>query len=121
VAVEIETEGGIVGIVHADCPTQSWAEFLRLLVTPDLPSSQRKALRDAAMWDRSRIESEYRGGVEDVRAVVVGHTPLAQVVVLGNVYHIDTAGWHPSGAGFTFLDADTLETVTVPRQRQEAA
>lgn len=122
VAIEIETEGGIVGIVHADCPTESWEKFRGLLTAPDLPRSELKALRQTAMWDRSRIEAEYRGGVPDIRAVVVGHTPLARVVVLGNVYHIDTAGWHPSGAGFTFLDAATLTTATVPSQTlREAA
>ncbi len=111
VAIEIETGAGLVCVVHADCPLPTWHEFRAALCLPNLPKSMLGALRQMAMWDRSRIESRYEGGVPDVRAVVVGHTPLDSVAVLGNVYHIDTAGWHPRGAGFTFLDAATLEAV----------
>lgn len=68
------------------------------------------------MWDRSRIQSKFTGGVKDIRAVVVGHTPLERVEVLGNVYHIDTKGWHPNGKGFTFLNAATLTYETLPPQ-----
>lgn len=47
--------------------------------------------------------------LHDLRALVVGHTPLPNgPVKLGNVLHIDTAGWHPSGR-FTLLDLSTLQ------------
>ena len=57
---------------------------------------------------RRRIEDQDLAPVTGVRAVVVGHTPLRQAVALGNVYHIDTAGWLPQGR-FTLLDLTTLE------------
>jgi serine/threonine protein phosphatase 1 len=40
---------------------------------------------------------------------VVGHTPLRQPAVLGNVYHIDTAGW--LDGYFTLLDLATLQFI----------
>lgn len=129
IALEIETEGGLVGVVHADCPTMTWHEFAEVLRTGWVRTKQgemrnsRTALSgviDVAMWNRARIENRYMDGVPDVRAVVVGHTPLRQVEVLGNVYHIDTAGWLPNGTGFTFLDAATLKCVTIPRAHRGA-
>ncbi|MNC21245.1 hypothetical protein D3C75_692150 [compost metagenome] len=61
------------------------------------------------MWSRRRVEQEDRTGVADVRALVVGHTPLGGPMALGNVIHIDTAGWCPQKGGFfTLLDLHSL-------------
>lgn len=100
-AIEVETEGGIVGLVHANVPTNHWEDLGEALLL-------NRAYRDRVMWDRGRIESMSTQRVEGVRAVVVGHTPLKRVTVLGNVHHIDTAGWHTSGH-FTLLNLATLE------------
>lgn len=46
----------------------------------------------------------------DVRAIVVGHTPMGGPMALGNVIHIDTAGWCPQKGGFfTLLDLHSLQ------------
>lgn len=109
-AIEIETALGTVGLVHADCPFVSWTDFRAAIEgSASLTSANRKAIRQTAMWDRSRIEGGDLSGVADVLAVVVGHTPLNRMVMLGNVCHIDTAGWHPDGCGFTIIDAATLD------------
>lgn len=114
-AIEIETELGTVGLVHADCPFVTWPDFRAAIeASAGLTGAQRKAIRQTAMWDRSRIEAGDTSGVADVRAVVVGHTPIARMTVLGNVWHIDTAGWHPNGHGFTILDAATLDRAYRP-------
>ena len=79
-------------------------------------------LIDGALWSRSRIQAMDDSIVEGVRAVVVGHTPMQHPTSLGNTIFIDTAGWHPSGAGFTLLDAATLEATIVPNKTiKEAA
>jgi serine/threonine protein phosphatase 1 len=103
-AIEIETAQGLVGIVHADVPRGSWGEM-----TAALEGSPMEADHVAAMlqWSRKRITDGNCAGVEGVRAVVVGHTPLRQPAVLGNVYHIDTAGW--MGGHFTLLNLATLQ------------
>lgn len=110
VAIEVETEGGVVGIVHADCPFPRWPDFMWALEAASATKSMRDRVVDAAMWSRERIQSEDKSGVDDVRAVIVGHTPLKRPAVLGNVYHIDTGGWLRDGH-FTFIELATLETI----------
>lgn len=112
IAIELETEAGLIGIVHANCPFPTWQQFVGTLEDTTLSKDKRQVVIDAAQWDRSRIEMYQEGPpyalVDGVRAVVVGHTPLRQPTWCGNVLHIDTGGWHPSGAGFTVIDAEML-------------
>lgn len=107
VAIELETASGLIGIVHADCPFDSWQEFAASLEDESLSGSMRGAIIDAAQWSRERIASAMQDDVAGVRAVVVGHTPMQRFTSLGNVLYIDTGGWLPRGH-FTVLDAATL-------------
>ncbi|MBD1589628.1 metallophosphoesterase [Pseudomonas typographi] len=107
-AIEVETPSGLVGLVHADCPYGDWNDFRASLANG--PASERDHIQAVAQWSRSRIDSQTARTVPGVRAVVVGHTPVRQPVVLGNVYHIDTGGWLTDGH-FTLLDLHTLETI----------
>lgn len=115
VAMEVETESGLVGIVHADCPTETWGAFREALEHQDRypPASIFSIdVKDYCLWSRVRIQTESRAGVPDVRAVIVGHTPLRDPVCLGSVFYIDTMGWLPQKGGrFTILDLHTLEPV----------
>lgn len=106
-AIEVETDGGLVGVVHADVAGPTWGGMIEAFgqVTS---KNKLRAITDDCLWNRDRIQNEDRSGVADVRAVIVGHTPLRRPVVLGNVYHIDTAGWTRDGH-FTFIELDTLE------------
>jgi serine/threonine protein phosphatase 1 len=110
IAIEVETPGGLVGLVHADCPPASWAELIDGLGSPE-SSRHLRLLKNSIMWSRSRIENGVQNHVEGLRALVVGHTPVRHPVVLGNVFHIDTGGWLPEGRGgyFTLLDLCTLQ------------
>lgn len=108
IAIEVETAGGLVGLVHADCPFPSWHELQFELEGATTPK-RLKLVQNSCMWSRSRIEQGDVSGVLDIRALVVGHTPLSEVTVLGNVYHIDTAGWVPGRGHFTLLNLETLE------------
>lgn len=110
IAIQVETEGGLVGIVHADCPFPNWPDFVWALTHETVTKSMRDRVIDAAMWSRERITSEDQSGVDDVRAVIVGHTPLKRPSILGNVYHIDTGACFREGY-FTFIDLATLETM----------
>lgn len=100
-AIEVETDVGPVGIVHADVPNGGWQNL-------EGHFSSRNG-RNFVMWSRNRFEHADDSGVEGVRAVICGHTQLRAPVVLGNVYHIDTAGWTADGY-FTFINLATLET-----------
>jgi len=106
IAIEVQTPGGLVGIVHADCPVRSW-EQLRIELESSESDRRLQRVQHSCMWSRTRILDCDTGGVEGVRALVVGHTPVRQPAVLGNVYHIDSAGW--LDGYFTLLDLATLQ------------
>lgn len=108
VAIELETEGGLVGIVHAECPFPSWPDFVAALEDESMSREKRDRLLSAAQWARTRISMGDDSMVSGVRAVVVGHTPLRAMTSLGNTLFIDTIGWRPEGH-FTILDAATLQ------------
>lgn len=113
IAIEVETEQGLVGIVHADCPFPTWRDFAVSLDDAGMSNCMRKAVFEAALWSRERIQSEDQSSISDVRAVVVGHTPLKRAAVLGNVHYIDTGGWLRDGH-FTFLDLKHLQFTPAP-------
>lgn len=119
IAIEVETTAGLVGLVHADCPFPSWLDLRSELDNPQ-SAKRLKLVRNTCMWSRSRVEAGDVTGVADIRAVVVGHTPLREPAALGNVIHIDTGGWMPDGNGhFTMLDLETME-VAQPAARRAA-
>lgn len=115
-AIEVETEAGLIGLVHANCPTPDWDTLKVALAGPNAEGFEMMCL-----WDRERIKKEIRTEVAGVRAVIVGHTPLKHPAVLGNVYHIDTGGWFRDGY-FTLIDLATLETIPpTPKKLEWAA
>ena len=114
IAIEVETAEGLIGIVHADCVFDTWAQLKSELESPE--SQKRLRLtQNTCMWSRSRIEQQDRRPIPDVRAVVVGHTPVKRPTVLGNVHHIDTGGWMTDLGYFTLIDFANLETIPATR------
>ena len=110
-ALEVETEHGPVGLLHADCPLTRWRDLLPLLAETPIPAK----IREVCQWSRLRLKEENPRGVDDLRALLVGHTPVLDVKVLGNVWHIDTGGW--SKGHFPLLDLATLEPAQPIRPR----
>jgi len=108
-ALEVQTADGLVGLVHADCPFGSW-NTLRDYLEDRLPAEPR--VEEICQWSRTRLRTRNVLGVDGVRAVLVGHTPLREPETLGNVMHIDTAGW--SEGFFTLVDLQTLQYLNVP-------
>lgn len=102
VAITVDTGVGNIGIVHADCPTVSWQDFTESLTHSSHTNRERDLLMQQALWSRKRIESGDCTTVQDVAAIIVGHTPLAQISRLANVYYIDT------GACFEKLNKLTI-------------
>lgn len=94
--IELAHPDGVIGIVHADCPLTSWRTFCETL--PESPQLQHQSMRNS-----NRIQEFNDERITGVRAVVVGHMPLSAPVVLGNVYHIDTAP-DSSRGHFTLLE-----------------
>ena len=85
IAIEIDTTGGKVGVVHADAPrSNSWTDFLSRLEARD-----ERAI-EHALWSRERVAEGAPGLVSGVDLVLCGHTPTTRVVTAGNVRFIDT-------------------------------
>jgi len=85
IAIEVETPTGLVGIVHADCPFESWPRLEAALA-----GGCAQLVAEACAWSRERITSKDCSGVTGVAMVFVGHTPVKQPTSLGNVHYIDT-------------------------------
>lgn len=100
IVIEVETSGGAVGLLHADCPVLFWPRLEFAL------QDRYKRTSAACQWSRDRLRQMNRAGIQGVRAVVAGHTPVPAPLQLGNVYHIDTEGWREGY--FTFLDLESL-------------
>lgn len=112
IAIELETESGLIGIVHAECPMPAWQDFTAALEDESMSRDKMDRLHSAAQWARTRISMGDDSVVQGVRAVVVGHTPMERMTSLGNTLFIDTMGWRHGH--FTILDAATLQ----PAKRQ---
>lgn len=108
-AIELETENGLIAIVHADCPSPDWIMFRARI---DMGGMVAETAAEAAVWSRGRIDNMSFDGVKGVLAVVVGHTPMDSMTSLDNVIYIDTMGWR--GKAFTILDAATLRPAVKP-------
>lgn len=101
-AIELQTDSGKVAIIHAECPFHTFAELEGYLQGPHC-----EQVAEHCVWSRDRITNWREEPVTDVRAVVVGHTPMDEQVTLGNHIYIDTMGWRRGE--FTILDAATLQ------------
>ena len=106
--LEIATAGGPVGLIHADCPCDDWADirFANMGNRNDCD-----VMVDTCLWSIERYKRRYAGVVRNIRAVVHGHMTIATAQRLGNVYYIDTGGWQSGSGRFSFLNLDTLEIV----------
>jgi len=87
-AIEVETNFGRTGIVHAEVPSNDW-----LFIT----ETMNRKLKSTCQWGREKISSMDEKHVSNIDRVFVGHTPVDEPVKLGNVMYIDTAGWHNTG------------------------
>lgn len=106
IAIELGTPRGVVGIVHADCPFDDWASM-----GAALEGECAEAAITACLWSRDRINSGEAEEVDNIRAVVVGHTPMKHHIRLGDIVYIDTGAVF--GGHFTILDAATLQPAEV--------
>lgn len=100
-AMQVDTDGGLVGIVHAECPFDNWCELVAALES-DMTRTKSKAITDWLMWARERAESGYDAEIAGINKLIVGHTPVKNVTCLGNVIYIDTMGWRNDGK-FTMI------------------
>lgn len=105
--IEVDTAAGLVGIVHAECPFDDWDMFRVSLAEANLRAAARKRCEATALWARERVTEGNATLVSGLRALIVGHTPVPEPQLLGNVHYIDTGAVF--GGAFTLLDLETLQ------------
>lgn len=86
--IEVVTERGTIGIVHAEVPHCNWDEFKTQYHT------NKEHFEAVAMWSRTRIMRGTTRWVYGIDHVYVGHSVVQEPITLGNVTYIDT------GSGF---------------------
>lgn len=90
-AIEIETDKGLVGVVHAEVPCKKWVD---IHIVP----------KQSVMWNRMRIQNNDTSIIEGVYKVFVGHTPIKEPLILGNTHYIDTGAFYTNN--LTILPID---------------
>ncbi|QPN43694.1 metallophosphoesterase [Priestia aryabhattai] len=112
-AIEIESNNGIVGVVHADVPAGvTWPTFLAEL--------DNQAFEDMALWGRERIKKHYRDGVPDVWRVCTGHTWVPRPLRLGNVIALDITGGGDGSLAIYCVQDDMTYIDGVPASLDQA-
>lgn len=86
IAIEIETRGGLVGIIHAEVPAgMNWRTFTNALTADDADT------RHTAQWSRKRYNANDNEKVSGIARIFSGHTPSHNGIRrMGNRYYIDT-------------------------------
>lgn len=82
--IQVETDNGLVGIVHADVFIRHWEDNF----TND------NYINQVLIWSRKRIEKGRGLDVVGIDRLYVGHTPVSEVTVINNVHHIDSGVNH---------------------------
>jgi serine/threonine protein phosphatase 1 len=86
IVIEIETERGLVGVVHGDVPKHmGWSAFVKLI------EHGSEKITGIALWGRDRINNNDCTGVPGIGRVFMGHTIQRDGAArYGNVYAMDT-------------------------------
>lgn len=104
-AIEVETFGGPVGLVHGDFPGDDWRAI-------DMPLTGDEIER--CLWSTRRLGRQSSTLVRNVRALIHGHLTLALPQQHGNAFYIDTGGWMVGQGHFTFVELESLKLIRGP-------
>ena len=103
IGIEVETDDGLVGIIHAECPHADWLKLEELL--NGINGSE---MIERCLW--STMSPLITDTIKNVKAVIVGHMTQQNYTVNGNVHLIDTGAVYQDGY-FTILELESLEPV----------
>ena len=122
IAATVRTRVGSVGLVHATPTARHWETMFAKIAAGDTDTmwnainSTARARNDVRRAEHEGVPAE--GQIDGVRAVLTGHTIVADVTVTGNVWHIDTgAGFVNGHLTLARTDVDPIDIVTVPTLR----
>lgn len=91
-AIELDTRDGTFGLVHAEVPGDDWKEFRESLqYAQHGPPANFEHIERPALWGRDIIRGRSKfDGVANIDRVYVGHTPVNEWQIIGNVHYVDT-------------------------------
>lgn len=101
-ALDVVTDLGLVGILHAECPHADWSELERCFT-----GMHKEKFKHTCLWSTNAILNE--DVIRNVDAVVVGHMTHKEYTQRGNVHFIDTGSGYSHGK-LTILNLNTLES-----------
>ncbi|MCD4501249.1 metallophosphoesterase [Chromobacterium vaccinii] len=107
-ALEVEVEGGKIGVLHADCPGNDWTALAARLEAGN-PDEQD---RDTLLWSRERARNGGAGTVAGIDLVLAGHTPQPDAILYDNVMHLDTGAVY--GGKLTLFCLQDFVEVSLP-------
>lgn len=116
-AIEIETERGLVGLLHADAPAGlSWGDVRNRLERGD------RLVQFAALTGTARVTAQDTSGIEGVYRMFVGHTLTRNgPAELGNVVMLDTGavlGSKTSSGDYGLTMMELTAAVVQPQVRE---
>lgn len=82
IGIQVETDSGLIGIVHADVYVNDWEKNFE-----NIDYNQGQYM----LWSRSRIEGHsHLTEVTGLTKLYVGHSVQKRKIIIHNVHHIDT-------------------------------
>lgn len=90
IAIEVETDAGLIGIIHAECPVDDWFSLSM--------HKNNDWIKQECIWSRNLVYGNNHLVVKRVHKIFHGHTIMKQVVELGNRVYIDTGVFLPEGS-----------------------
>lgn len=96
IAMDVDSEAGKIGFVHAETPYENWDDFSDALSRP-ISNRERDRIIESALWTRNRIMAGDTTPISDLYCLYVGHTPVERVKALANVIYIDTGAVFAGG------------------------
>lgn len=99
IAIELETDLGLVGLVHARVPSActSWNDFTQNIAT----------LYQQAVWEFGTHTTP-----SDIDYTFHGHTIRSKVKSVGNSYWLDTGAYRTNTVGVSIFNKDKLSVFT---------
>lgn len=84
-AISVKTKNGLVGIVHAEYPSNDWEYIEDIIDNQDT--------RDYLLWGRERVNERVCDLVRNITKIYCGHTFVESSMLLGNHLFIDNGAW----------------------------
>lgn len=84
IMMEVKTDNGTVGILHAEASFNDWNITKQLILNNDNYANNK------ALWSKSKLKNKDTSCIENIGRMYVGHKEVRRQTLLGNVMYCDT-------------------------------